>query len=121
MSQYFHKTILNPTLLPKVLLAPRSALFPDNALAPMRQPPTAAKVAEIKRECARTIVETVPLFVRRRYFATDDEDLMRQDIETNVLELFEDQYVNKCLVISAVELVVVRLFPELADESTDEY
>jgi hypothetical protein len=121
MSQEFHRQLRHPALLPKVLLAIRSALFPDNALAPMRQPPTAAEVLEIKRECARTIVEAVPLPVRTRYFATKDEDLMRQDVERTVLDLFEDSYINKHLLISAVELVVVRLFPELAEEVADEY
>ena len=113
------RKLLHPALLPTALLAIRSALFPDNALAPMRQPPTAAEVVEIKRECATTIVETIPAPIRSRYFATKDRDEMRQDVES-MLELFQDPFINKNLIISAVELIVVRLFPELGDDYADE-
>ena len=44
---------------------------------------------------------------------------MRQDVE-RTLDLFDDSYINKHLIISAVELVVVRLFPELGDDVAEE-
>jgi hypothetical protein len=108
-----------PDLLPAVLQATRSALFPNNALAAARLPPTAAELAEIKRECAESIVAVVPKAVRSRFFATNDLDLMREDVE-GTLDLFSDAYINRHLIISAVELVVVRLFPELAEQDLEE-
>lgn len=108
-----------PDLLPSVLQATRSALFPDNALAAAREPPTSAETAEIKRACANTIIEVVPQIIRSRYFGTTDIDLARQDVE-NTLDLFGDAYINKHLIISAVELVVVRLFPELGENHENE-
>jgi len=40
---------------------------------------------------------------------------MRQDVEV-MLELFGDEFLNRHLVVSAVELFVVRLFPELGED-----
>lgn len=108
-----------PDLLPRILLAIRGAVFPDYALAPTRQTPTSAEVAVIKRDCADAIIDAIPRPVRIRYFATEDSDLMRQDVERK-LDLFADPFLNKHLIISAVELLVVRLFPELGEDSAEE-
>ena len=119
MSTQIREKLFHPGIIPRLLLATRSALFPDNALAPTRQTPTSAEVEEIKRECARTIVEAIPGSIRSTYFATKDEDLMRQDVE-DTLDLFADPYINRHLIISAVELLIVRLFPELSEESMED-
>lgn len=119
MSSEIDKWLSRPDLLPRILLAIRGALFPDNALAPTRRTPTSAEVTEIKRECAKTIVEIVPRPVRSLFFATKDMDLMRQDVEST-LDLFADSYINKHLVVSAVELLAVRLFPELGLDVAEE-
>ncbi|KAI6904904.1 hypothetical protein KC355_g19067 [Hortaea werneckii] len=111
-----HAQLLNPALLPTVLRAIRTAVFPDNAMAPARVPPTSEETLQIKRECARVIVEAVPDAVRTRYFATKDKETMRRDVEDR-LDLFADPYVNKHLLVAALDLIVVRLFPELADPS----
>jgi hypothetical protein len=118
MASKIDEQLSRPDLLPSVLQAIRSALFPNDALAAARQTPTAAEMVEMKRECAKTVVEAVPGIVRTRFFARKDQDLMREDIEVS-LDLFGDAYINKHLIISAVELIVVRLFPELADEISD--
>ena len=115
LSSQIQAKLLRPAYIPPLLQAIRLAIFPDNALAEARVPPTADQVDEIKRVCAETIVNAVPEAVRNRYFATDDIVLMRQDVEAT-LELFADQYINKHLIVSAVELLVVRLFPELSEE-----
>lgn len=98
-----------------MLRALRSTLFPANALAPARVPPTAEEVLEIKHECARVVVEAVPAPLRTRFFATHDLEAMKTDVE-GILDLFGDSYINKHLVVSAVDLLVVRLFPELGGE-----
>ncbi|KAI7341314.1 hypothetical protein KC315_g202 [Hortaea werneckii] len=116
MCAQVHDQLLNPALLPTVLRAIRTAVFPDNAMAPARVPPTSEETLQIKRECARVIVEAVPDAVRTRYFATKDKETMRRDVEDR-LDLFADPYVNKHLLVAALDLIVVRLFPELADPS----
>lgn len=85
-------------------------------MAPARVPPTSEETLQIQRECARVIVEAVPDAVRTRYFATKDKETMRRDVEDR-LKFFADPYVNKHLIVAALDLIVVRLFPELADPS----
>jgi hypothetical protein len=119
MASQIHERLSRPDLLPSVLQAIRSALFPNNALAAARVPPTAAETAILKRDCADAILNIIPIAIRYRFFATKDHDLMRQDVEDN-LDLFADAYINKHLIISAVELIVARLFPELTEHVVDD-
>ena len=95
----------------------RSAVFPGNALAPPRMTPTSEEASAIRQACAEAIVESIPEIVRPYYFATKQSRMMVDDIET-VLDIFEDTYINKHLIIALVELFVARLFPELADLET---
>ena len=113
LSAQVHEKLLDPALLPPMLQAIRGAIFPDNVLAAPRVQPTSEEIIEIKRECARAIVGAIPESVRTFYFATQEVAVMEKDIEDK-LELFEDAYINKHLIVAAVELIVVRLFPELA-------
>lgn len=115
LSHAIHTRILNPALLPPALQAVRSAIFPDNALGPARVPPSEDEIVAIRRECARAIVEVVPPYVRAKFFATDDVDSAREDVEDS-LDLFADAYINKHLIVEVVELIVMRLFPEIAEE-----
>ncbi|KAK5132622.1 hypothetical protein LTR08_008821 [Meristemomyces frigidus] len=113
LSAQVHDRLLNPALLPPILHAIRVAVFPDNVLAPPRVQPTNAEVDEIKHECARRIVGAIPEPVRTYYFGTTEIEIMEKDVE-NKLDIFGDEYMNKHLIVAAVELIVVRLFPELA-------
>ncbi|KAK1074578.1 hypothetical protein LTR33_009720 [Friedmanniomyces endolithicus] len=114
MSAHMHERLLRPALLPHILQAIRSAVFPGNVLGPARQAPSQAETLEIKRECARAIVDMLPHTARTLYFATQDTALMQADIEST-LDLFADAYLNKNLIVAALELLVVRLFPETAE------
>ncbi|KAK0938017.1 hypothetical protein LTR29_010465 [Friedmanniomyces endolithicus] len=114
MSAHIHERLLCPAHLPPILQAIRSAVFPGNVLGPARQPPSHAETIEIKRECARAIVDVVPHTARTLYFATQDTALMQADVEST-LDLFADAYLNKNLMVAALELLVVRLFPETAE------
>ena len=104
---------LDTTMLLQLLRSIRSAAFPDNALAPGRVPPTLEEVAVIKQDCTKAIIEAMPEIVRRSYFATKERDLMQKDVE-RTLDLFGSAYINKHLIVGALELIIVRLFPELA-------
>lgn len=68
----------------------------------------------IKRECAMAIIDAVPRILRDRFFATNDVDLMIEDVGCE-LDLLGDSHLNKHLIVRVVELIVARLFPELAD------
>ncbi|KAF2773103.1 hypothetical protein EJ03DRAFT_387375 [Teratosphaeria nubilosa] len=114
MSAQLQKRLLSPALLPPLLQAIRSAVFPDNAFGPARIPPTSDEAKEIKRKCTCAIVEVIPEAVKRPYFATKDEDEIKKDVE-RTLDLFADAYINKHLLAAALELIIVRLFPELAE------
>lgn len=120
LSSQISQRVLRPALVPQILLSARNTLFPNNALAPARPIPTAAEAQQIKRECATTIVDAIPETARNVYFATKDRDLMREDVEAT-LDLFCDPYINKHLIVSIVELLVVRLFPETAEDAVDAY
>ena len=113
MSAEVHEKVLNPALLPSVLQAIQGAVFPDNVLAPPRVQPTSDESNEIKHECARAIIGAIPEPIRTIYFATKDVAVMESDVEDK-LELYEDAYLNKHLIVAAVELIIVRAFPELA-------
>jgi hypothetical protein len=115
LSHTFTARVLNPAILPPALHAIRRAIFPDDALGPARVPPSEDEVVAIKRECARVIVEAVPPHVRAIYFATGDVTLMRDDVE-GTLDLFADSYLNKHLIVNIVELIFLRLFPEISEE-----
>lgn len=115
LSHTIHARVLNPALLPPALQAIRRAIFPDDALGPARMPPSDDEVVAIRRECARVIVEVVPPYVRSKYFATGDVAIMRDDVEES-LDLFADSFINKHLIVDIVELIFLRLFPEIGEE-----
>lgn len=119
ISSEIHARFLRADLLPRLLLVTRGALFPNYALAPARQPPTSAEALQLKRECADSIVHAIPPMIRTRYFATKNADLMRQDVE-RTLDLFSDPYINRHFIVSALELLAVRLFPELEASAQDD-
>ncbi len=49
-----------------------------------------------------------------------EEERILSEIETGVLDVFSDAYCNKHLVYGIVELVLVRLMPELAERGVIE-
>ncbi len=53
---------------------------------------------------------------------TDDgqEERILSEIETGILDVFSDAYCNKHLMYGALELVLVRLMPELAEKGVVE-
>ena len=129
LSHQIRIRLLNPHLLPTLLQTVRTSLFPNNSLGPARIPPSSPQqVLEIKRKCADVVIDAVPEFVRGVYFGllpTDDDggdgdgaarrkEDMRGQIE-EILDVFGDAYMNKHFMFSVVDLIVVRLFPELEE------
>ena len=113
-----------PSILPPLLLNLRIALFPGNAQGPPAlEPPSSEERLQIRRRCAEAILSLVPPLVSRVYFNVDadkeGEDEMLRQVE-DILDVFGDVYCNKHLVYNILELVVVRLVPELGESTPSE-
>jgi hypothetical protein len=106
--------MLNPTFLPAVLRTLRATLFPNNALGPPRQPPSDDEITTIKHRCAIALLNIIPQKLASAYFAAGERDTQLADIE-EVLTGLNDAYLNKHLVFQIVELLVLRLVPELGE------
>lgn len=119
-----HAHLLNPAYIPKLLRIVRATLFPNNQPGPPRKIPSAAEIVAIKRRCAETIATVLPVAVGANYFAvkgvprsTPEErvDALVDEIES-LLDVLGDGYMNRHLVFGVVELVVVRVLPELGEK-----
>jgi hypothetical protein len=136
-----------PTLLPTLLRNLRIALFPYNARGPpATSPPSADEQLKIRRRAAEELLSLVPRPVGRIFFATgdlnntsrssrrkrndeekesgevgDDEETeeMISQVE-EILDVFGNAYLNKHLIYNVLELVLVRLAPEMAEKTTGE-
>jgi hypothetical protein len=93
----------------------RATLFPNNALGPPRQIPTGEEIKVIKHCCAATLLDSVPPKVAAAFFASYERDAQIQQIE-DIIDCLDDAYLNKHLVFQMVELVVLRLFPEMGEQ-----
>ena len=159
LSHHIHARLLNPSLLPSLLLALRTALFPNNSTSTSSttpsqvSPPSTASIQAIRHRCATAIVDAIPPAILARFLATvspsdeareseaEDEAKRRnrdrdsddhqhhrrqrrdrwiQDVEVSVLDVFGMPYMNKHLLYAIVELVVVRIFPEMAEKSVED-
>jgi len=114
LSHALQTRVLNPAFLPMLLRTLRATLFPNNGLAPSRPPPSDGEVKAIKQRCAAALLGLLPTKVASAFFAnTDHKDHLGQ-VE-GFLDCLDDAYLNKHLVFSVVELVVLRLMPELGE------
>ncbi|KAA8568398.1 hypothetical protein EYC84_007432 [Monilinia fructicola] len=144
LSHQIRTYILDPTLLPPLLRTLRQSIFPNNTLAPGRIPPTPAETVQIRRQCAQTILGLIPIGVRDIYFGraslhsdinnlsinidvdveaktaqfSKDERHIREVEE--VLNVFGDVYCNKHLLYGVVEIIIMRLIPELGEKGVQE-
>jgi hypothetical protein len=128
-----------PLRIAQALRAARAAVFPGNAPGPPRVAPEGEEGRlEIRRRAAEVVVDAVPgwawglyLGYRRRGTETPSQE-EKVEVERNGkyreywvaevegwLDLLEDPYVNKHLVVRIVELVIVRVLPELGETGVD--
>lgn len=119
LSHTIHKRIFNPTFLPAVLRTVRATLFPNNALGPQRQPPSDDEARKIKRRCATSVLKLIPPKLASIYFATRDRGTQLAHVE-EVLSCLDDAYINKHLIFQIVELIILRLVPELGKQGVRE-
>ncbi|KAJ9653052.1 hypothetical protein H2198_007714 [Neophaeococcomyces mojaviensis] len=79
--------------------------------------PSLEEQQEIKRNAAKSIIALIPEVVPHSYYATNDEEVIVDQLEADLLSPFGDQYLNKHLVYGLVELILVKLIPELGEQS----
>lgn len=115
LSHTVRTRILDPAFLPIVLRTLRATLFPNNALGPPRQIPSNEEVKIIKHNCAATLLGLLPPTIARAFFATHQHEAQLQQLE-DILDCLEDEYLNKHLIFQIVELIVLRLVPELGEQ-----
>jgi hypothetical protein len=90
-------------------------MFPNNSLGPGRVPPTPEEAVLLRAKCAASIIAALPPIVVKTVFANRGKEEVEKQVE-GMLEAFGDAYLNKHLIIGVVDLVVVRLFPELVEQ-----
>lgn len=109
--------VLPPSLLPMILRTLRVALFPNNSMGPPAPPPPSLEERrEIKRAAAKSLRDLVPIFVTHRFYATSDDEVVVNEIERDILDSLDDVYINKHLAYAILELVLVKLIPELLEQ-----
>ena len=118
LSHAIQTHVLDPALLPTLLRTARAALFPNNTLAPPGTIPSASEQLLIRYRCAQTILSLIPAKIQDIYFGPGMERRVRE-VE-DVLDVFGDSYCNKHLLYGIVELIIVRLIPELAEKGVEE-
>lgn len=107
-----------PSLLPMILRNLRVALFPKNAMGPPAPPaPSLEERLEIQNKTARSILALLPKYVAHTYYSTSDEDKITSALEDDILRPFGDEYLNKHIVYGILELILVRIMPELGEQS----
>lgn len=87
---------------------------------PAPPPPSPEQTREMKRGAAEAIASLFPSLAAYQYYATKDDATIVQAIEQDMLAPFDDAYLNKHLIYAMLELILVRLIPEMAEESTTE-
>lgn len=123
LSHAIQRRVLDPSRLPMLLRSARAALFPGNAPAPPRVIPSPEEQLLIRRRCAERLLDLVPQGVRDVFFGGrtglaglgDEKERRTREVE-ELLNVFGDAYCNKHFVYGIVELIVVRLMPEMAEK-----
>lgn len=105
-------------MLPQLLRTARAALFPSNTLAPPRIIPSASEQLAIRRRAAEAFLDLIPARIQDVYFGVGKERRVAEVEE--VLDVFGDNYCNKHLLYGVVELIIVRIIPEVADKGVEE-
>lgn len=139
------QSLFDPSHLPPLLRSLRGALFPNNSpgSSSLAAPQSEEELLALRRRAARAIRGLLPTSVARVYFggrlwrlggilgsgdnfgrssaAVDREDDERVvDELAGLLDVVGDEYCNKHLMYSVLELVFVRLMPELSEKGVME-
>ncbi|KAI9166716.1 PXA domain protein [Paramyrothecium foliicola] len=123
---------LSPSQLPPLLRTLRGVLFPNNApgTSQLSPPSSEAELRALRRRAASTLWGLLPKGVGRFYFGGllwqqggdgeyHGEEALVDEVE-GLLMILSDEYCNKHLMYSVLELLLVRLMPELSDKGVVE-
>ncbi|KAM5351361.1 hypothetical protein ACJ41O_004084 [Fusarium nematophilum] len=130
LSHHIH-SLFSPSHLPPLLRTLRGVLFPNNApgTTTLFPPSSDAELQALRRRAANALWGLLPRGVGRLYFggrlwrrgegdSSDKEGLV--DEMERLLLVLDDEYCNKHLMYSILELVLVRLMPELGEKGVTE-
>jgi hypothetical protein len=127
-NRYLHHLILTtlhpPTLLPHLLSLARQTLFPNNTI-PLASPPPLPPPSEIparsriQHECALRLLSLLPPAACSRIFGSGDPAVWAREVERDLLDVWGDAYLNRHLAYAVLELVVVRVVPEMGERGVE--
>ncbi|KHN99549.1 PXA domain protein [Metarhizium album ARSEF 1941] len=124
--------LFSPSHLPPVLKMLRGALFPNNApgSSSLLPPSSDRELRAIRRRAAKALWNMAPRRVGRLYLGgglgaalgqlRENEEEEPVDELEGLLNVLGDDYCNKHLMYSVLELILVRLMPELCENGVDD-
>lgn len=97
-------------------------LFPNNApgkstLAP---PSSDDEFVALRKRAAGALLGLLPTGVAKVYLGSTKGDGAMEDGMEDLLMVLNDEYCNKHLMYSVLELILVRLIPELSEKGVGE-
>ncbi|KAL9123628.1 MAG: hypothetical protein Q9175_008322 [Cornicularia normoerica] len=96
-----------------------ATLFPNSSLpAPAPPAPTAGEIDNIKRTCALSLLSLLPTTVWKRFFGGEETEDWLGEVEGE-LDAWGDGYLNKHLGYALLELIVVRVLPEIGEQGVE--
>ena len=133
LSHHIQSLYFSPSQLAPLLRSLRGVLFPNNApgTPTLFPPPSDDELRALRTRAANALWGLLPGGVGRLYFGggsvplrrpadgLDDQEDMMRELE-GLLMVFSDEYCNKHLMYSVLELVLVRLMPELSRKGVEE-
>ena len=88
-------------------------------MGPPRKVPTLEEAQNIKRRCAVMLLRLLPHPVATVYFARLPGETILTQVE-ELLDCLGDSYLNKHFIFQIVEVIVLRLVPELGEKGVKE-
>ncbi|CAG9937632.1 unnamed protein product, partial [Clonostachys rosea f. rosea IK726] len=132
---HYIQSLISSSHLPHLLRTVRGVLFPNNApgKSSLVPPSSDEELLALRRRAASALWSLVPSTAGRLYLGgrllhrgggdiameRQDEERMVDQVEC-LLMVFSDEYCNKHLVYGVLELVLVKLMPELIDKGVEE-
>jgi len=87
---------------------------------PAPPPPSPEQQLIIRRKAAEDILSLIPPPIARTFFATNNHDEMARQVEEDILMCFGDAYMNRHWIYQILDLVVVKLLPEMVGKTPRE-
>lgn len=120
MHHSIHTHLRPSQLLPTLLCTLRQTLFPNSSLPPPAPPaPSASEICSIKHTCALSLLSLLPSASFKRLYGGEEMEDWVKEVKGE-LDVWGDAYLNKHLGYAVLELVVVRLLPELGEQRVEE-